>query len=130
METRLTKLQIIDETVEYYSKNPRSVKREDGQSLACYYYHPITNAQCAFSRCTIKEFKDKLIDCNKYPLYYVIKKHEINVDTILQNKYKGHNEEFWTDIQNLHDSDSNWNELELTAVGAAQVNRLKDKYKD
>lgn len=90
METRLTKHQIIDEIVDYYNNNPRSVRTDEYGSSSCYYYHPVTNIQCAFSRCTKKEFKDVLIGQNECTVSTTLRNLELILDNILQDKYRGH----------------------------------------
>jgi len=130
METRLTKHQIIDETVDYYNNNPRSIRTDYEGASSCYYYHPDNNIQCAFSRCTKEEFKDKLIEQNESTVTNALSNLMLELDSILQDKYKGHDISFWEHIQRIHDKDSYWTNSKLNSSGIAFVNELKEKYKN
>lgn len=112
----MTKEEIINETIEYYSEdvNRRSIHIDKHHSVPiCKYLGP-DNKRCAFSRC-VREDK---ID--------VIKHHEGDCATeildeygenILKKKYRSHKFNFWNSLQNIHDSSRFWNKNGFTESG-------------
>lgn len=112
----LTHHQIIDETVEYYSNNPRSV-RVDG---FCLYLGP-NGEKCAFSRCLTDEgvamvhFHENTRVGHEYLIH-------------LKSQYQGKSVKFWRDLQRLHDNQSHWDNKELTSIGKQYVEYLKNEY--
>lgn len=107
----LTKVQIINETVEYYSNNPRGLD----SSGHCTYYNKRTESMCAVGRCLELDEAKKLantdITADTIP----------NLDNKLQPPYKGHPVEFWEDLQVLHDTSRYWNNNSITDVGKKAV---------
>lgn len=123
---QLTKLAIIEETVEYYSKNPeerRAITEEGG-----YAYMNTTGNMCAVGRC--------LVDACSFSLefndYFSTVANKVNDVVKLQNyfkeEYQGHDYKFWSDLQTIHDLDSNWDYKGLTKLGEERVERIKRKY--
>jgi hypothetical protein len=114
---KLTKHQIIDETVKYYSNNPRSI----GSDSTCVYNGP-NGEKCAFSRCCTdnSEFKEgsgantqnKAVLLPQYAHYPIEK-----------------NEYFWRRLQELHDVERYWDKG-LTPEGMDYVKILKEKFND
>ena len=114
----LTKLQIIDETVEFYKNNPRSLS-----GTLCVYNGP-NDTKCAFSRCC-----EILIPSSFEGKSAAFALRERG-DYILKPEYRGHGLMFWNDLQSLHDLPRNW-ELtgnKLTIEGEKAVQRLKELY--
>lgn len=117
----MTKLEILDETIEYYRTHQRA-KDSDG---LCVYKNPKTGEMCAVGRCLIQP------DC-----------HEIRTagdlinalgDDIFKPDYRGHSTYFWFDLQQLHDYPSHWmangqGGHDLTEEGMEYVKELKEKY--
>lgn len=118
-----TKLQIIEETVEFYSNNPRSINAETEQ---CRYVSD-SGANCAFSRCCTDE--GKTILHKEYEGRGVGSVLLASKETFLKPEYKGHSENFWRDIQQLHDGHAYWVRNRLTEDGKKQVENLKYIYK-
>lgn len=116
----MTKIEIIDETVAFYQKNPRA---KNGDS--CVYLTD-DGRKCAHSRCLDlpNEVLEKL-DNNQAG--DVIAKYG---DKVHKSEYQGHSPEFWVDIQNLHDIEFYWEENQLTKEGLDWVYTLKQKYKE
>lgn len=125
-----TKIQIIDETVEFYSKNPRAIddktKPEGGPK--CQYLTSDGN-QCAHSRCLTDEARTKVVaaSMNGYTANDLIERFD---DNIHKEEYRGHDSEFWCGIQSIHDSHTYWNGQALTARGKQFVETLKERYQD
>lgn len=124
---KLTKIEIINETVEFYSKNPqlRSVDEKNKCS-----YNSGDGRHCAVGRCLLKGYQKqgvKLIGniCN---LESFVDKHEKSLDSMLQARYRGNDESFWMSLQNLHDTHANWSDNGLTDMGQGEVNRLTQKF--
>lgn len=90
---QLTKLEIIDETVEYYKTHNRSIINGD-----CRYNGP-NGEKCAFSRCCTNdsEFKEFMSASSQ------------NEAVLLdQYSYIPHTDNFWARVQSLHDVSNNW----------------------
>lgn len=138
----MTELEIIDETVEYYSKHPRAVKENN----YCTYLDEEGN-KCAVGRCIdpelFEEFNEYLVDLfeESFETYYLKSKDpksEVlwrisvenikNLDKFLLKPYKGKDSHFWSRLQTLHDLDSYWREDGLSKEGEFYVRRLKSYY--
>jgi len=117
---QMTKIEIIDETIEYYENNPRSIDVSQ-YGTSCMYLGP-NGENCGFSRCCKQETVEKLHKENEG---YGI--HDFMLD-YLKEQYTGHNTEFWTNIQMLHDTGSYWKNNKLTTSGKAFVKTLKEQY--
>jgi hypothetical protein len=52
----------------------------------------------------------------------------LTLDIILKEEYKGHSQNFWADIQCLHDNPENWNNEGITEEGQDRVNYLLEKW--
>ena len=131
-----TKLEIIDETVEFYSNNPRSTryKNEDGEKFPsqCCYINEKGNF-CAHSRCLTDEAREmvKGQGRNGSGAQFVIQCYG---DIIHKEEYQGHEPAFWIDVQKIHDTKENWRPLlgkdksTLTISGKNLVLGLKNKW--
>lgn len=131
----MTKLEIIDETVKFYSEdiNRRAIIRgnTDGKpSHKCVYLTP-DQRMCAFGRCmtidSLKKAEEKgslnsTIDGLLSDLGLA------NVDDVLRAKYIGHSTSFWADVQILHDRDNHWDQNGLTKEGEKYVSNLKEAW--
>lgn len=115
-----TKLEIIEETANYYNSNNRSTTPQGG----CCYLSDDGN-MCAVGRCLenpeeIQEgsfagsFAEKLLDRLG--------------DDILKEEYQGHDKLFWNELQRLHDKEYYWDEHGLTGEGRKYYEALKQKY--
>ena len=112
---QLTKLQIINETVEYYSTHPRSIEESTGN---CKYNGP-DRLKCAFSRCCTDTsvFTEGNSSCDQ------------RFATLLpQYEHIPFEDSFWVEIQSLHDQDGYWENNELNYAGKTFVNDIKVKY--
>lgn len=120
----LTKLEIINETVEYYLEHERATfDDENGQQ--CRYYLETDNgyAVCAVGRCfeNPEEFENVLGAVDTFDEVH-------GLENNLQPKYRGHDLEFWNELQNLHDQDSHWCADGLTPRGEQFVDNLRKAY--
>lgn len=108
-----TKLEIIEETIEHYKNNPRSVNA-DGHCM----YNGNDGAKCAFGRC-----------CTDEGIYALREGESVQEEFLehLKPEYQGHNEFFWGAIQMLHDGSDFW---EKTQTGNILTDRGIDAYND
>ena len=128
---KLTKLQIIEETVEFYSQD---VSRRSKGEYGCMY-NGENNTHCAFARCMINPSQalegktaSYCLSGNSYNNIGIMNQVGVT-DHLLKEEYQGHEMLFWNKIQSLHDDDDNWNPNGLTDSGIENVKILKEKYK-
>lgn len=123
---QLTKLQIIEETVNFYSEDP-SRRSKYGSSNTCAYNGP-GNTHCAVGKCLMSKYKkqgQKLLG-NNDGVNSLYEYHNFNsLDKMLSPKYRGHAGTFWASLQNLHDGDQYWTETGLSSQGKEYVDRLR-----
>lgn len=119
-----TKIEIIDETVEFYKNNPRSVLTPNEDRRQVCLYHGPDGKRCAFSRCCQQE-----IDLSEFEGQSCSSILQEMGDTVLQEEYRQHDATFWAKIQYLHDSKQFWKQNQLTASGHKYVVQLKTQYK-
>jgi len=122
---RLTKHQIIDETVEYYTTHSRATTE-----YGCEY-RTKEGALCAHSRCLTDEIRNQIRLGSAYGTADDVI-NDFGGDDVHQEQYRGHDVKFWNDIQSLHDCKRYWVKTEIgneiTASGIEQVNNLKEIY--
>lgn len=119
-----TKLQIIQETADYYSADPSKRAVNDGN---CYYFSP-DEQKCAIGR--LSKIPKKLEDVSR--AYYTIEEllpARFSDKQIFKKDYQGHEVKFWMDLQNFHDSNKFWTKTGLSAKGRNKLESLKKKYK-
>ncbi len=119
----MTKIEIIDYVVDYFQKNPRATEK-DGPGLRCVYLSK-TGLRCAHSICIEDDFLKGKEGKKLGSAYSLINKYG---DDIHKPEFRGHNTEFWLDIQKLHDMYSFWRDNELTDDGREFVRELKETY--
>jgi hypothetical protein len=110
----LTKIQIIEETVEFYSNNPRSLN-----SSRCLYNGP-NGEKCAFSRCCTEDSSFDEGDASNV---------QDKAKLLPQYSHIPYDDQFWMDLQEFHDITNNWRDKDLTDIGLSCINKLKEKYK-
>ncbi len=122
----MTKIEIINETVEYYRTHPRGINPDE----QCVYLS-LESAKCAVGRCMNEE---RLKEYGNFigSIGSLVNEEAQPVDYFLQEKYHGHPLKFWENLQALHDGRSYWEETEedniLTNVGLNYLAELKAKY--
>lgn len=139
MNTKKTKLEIIEETVQYYLNNKRSTSVN-----GCLYISK-DGAKCAVGRCLKDELLENyrfkkskcfnLNECSIDDLVIITRVNSINI--LLKEEYCGHDLEFWRELQIFHDKESNWvknqtdeNTNKLSLLGQSSLEALKKKYRD
>lgn len=133
-----TKLEIIDETVDYYSDHPRSMN-----NLVCLYTSKVggKKTHCALGRCFLPEYKALKFEFNDSSAKDLsnmganMGAKRGSLDEFLMDEYKGHKVAFWSDLQGLHDTCGFWEKIagsngqELTSLGRDNVEKMKEKYR-
>jgi hypothetical protein len=122
---RLSKLEIIKETVEYYSED---VKRRAIYNDACVY-NTKDGRHCAVGRCMLSKHKKRGV---KFEYNYGGSSALITSysdEGLFSPKYRGHDIIFWGDLQALHDTHGYWDENGLTKFGRDFVKWLNNRHK-
>ncbi len=118
----MTKIEIIEETANFYNLGNRSV--DETKSECRYKSNTIFGEkQCAFQRCVetdLSPYEGK--SASKIFSY-------LNQGRLVFKKgYEGHGQEFWMLIQNLHDHHFNWTIDGLSEKGKIKVEELKKRF--
>ena len=121
----MTKIDIIKETVRFYSKDANRRGLNHGGS--CQYLTE-DGKNCAIGRC-IKPSKFSKIQNHWGTSQLVASTGSTNIDSLLSKKYHGHSAAFWSDLQDLHDDSINWVNNTISDKGERQVVRLLQTYK-
>lgn len=122
----MTKAEIINETVEFYSAD---VNRRAITNRTCHYSIKILDDEernCSVGRCMTPEALSEY--GNQIMSVYALNK-ESSLDDLLQFKYQGYHVSFWRDLQLLHDRELNWEQNGLTETGKSLVIQLRETYK-
>lgn len=125
MESTLkTKIEIIKETIEFYGSDPSRRALDNG---LCQYKANNGN-KCAFGRCMKDEFVLAYSNDSKgaFKMLFI---YGIN---ILKEEYQIPQEQswdFWDDIQEFHDTSSNFESRNLSELGKNKAKFLIEKYK-
>jgi hypothetical protein len=115
---RLTAVEIINETVEFYSDTNRRSTDDRGY---CFYAGE-KGKKCAYSRCWKKGVYR--LEYENNPVYNLP-----DPDELVDERYKCQHISFWAELQSLHDSSKNWNKKGLSEDGRKYVDLLLEKYK-
>ena len=124
----LTKIEIIKETVEFYSEDIN--RRSASDSNGCRY-NGDNGTHCAFGRCMLPKYQEqgeKLLS-NDWKIETMLENNKIIFhDDVLQEKYRGHEISFWNKIQTFHDTDRFWGVNRLTSSGVLEFKKLNNLY--
>lgn len=131
-----TKLEILDETVQYYTEDPKrraTTKGPLGRNLCVYLAED--GRMCAFSRCMIdpSRAKDVATPCGDMVerlLGKRVRTDEVIPVGILKPEYDGYTIHFWLQIQGIHDSGEYWDDKGMTGIGKERVKTLRGQYKN
>lgn len=122
----MTKEEIIKETIEYYSvPGRRSVLISAGQESCCYMSP--SGQMCAVGRCMKDDDRVSISKMNNGLSAEDL--FETYGNQILKDDYQGHNVDFWTELQALHDDKKNWNtDSTLSSDGAKEVTIIARRF--
>lgn len=113
--------EILEDTIKHYNINNRCAVLE-----VCYYNPTSTNMEGKSEGCAIGRLVSKRLS---------LKMDKTSVDggisnpelfTLLPKKLQVLGVDFLVDLQNLHDSDRNWNEEGLTSQGEVVVRNIRE----
>ena len=122
-----TKIEIIQETVNYYSTDPsRRATEIRNDRLSCVYQTK-DGRNCALGRYLINPLDEGLRNYAANSLFF-----EDNPESfyILKPEARIEDRYFWIDVQDLHDESKYWTETGLSEDGKLYVTRLLEKYKN
>lgn len=114
-----TKLEIINETVAFYSEDVKRRAVNEGGSCE---YRTEDGRKCAVGRVLL-------------PRHYQVSLEGETASDILRGRgdsilfleYRGHSHGFWDALQHFHDRHQHWNRAGLTLEGIAYKNELIQK---
>jgi hypothetical protein len=115
-----TKEQILTETVTFYHNNPD--KRAYDEAATTCMYKTADGHKCAVGRYLTDEGYTLIVD-NGYDMNSVNDLIDVfeEVDPLLQPEVRGHEPEFWSRLQTLHDSIEHWSSEGITGKGLDYV---------
>ena len=118
---QLTALEIIDETVAFYSEDPSRRAFKNGNCI----YQATNGNKCAIGRCMneagLQQFGNSNDSVDSLGL-------DEPLDTFLQEQYHGQNSNFWGELQTFHDMPRNWNSSGITTQGIQEAQNLKTTF--
>ncbi len=122
-EQKALMLSVLEETVKFYSKDPK--KRRSVSPSGLCKYNGENNTHCAVGRCLTKKWHtvDDLDTGFSTAVTGIDKR--FSLEKMLQKKYRGLPINFWTELQRLHDVSENWNKKGLSDVGKTEINEIK-----
>jgi hypothetical protein len=123
----MTKIEIINETVNFYSEDTSRRSKNLGKCM----YNSGDGRHCAIGRCFLPEYREQSSNFEGNSLG--VEELSFNydgLDKLLLNEYRGHSTRFWVDLQWIHDNDAFWGEHGLTDKGKDKVQELKERYPD
>lgn len=123
-----TKKEILEEAFEYYAADPsRRATHADG---SCRYLME-DGRKCAVGRCLIEGKKICYGGLQKDPIFAETAANQIDdIDSHLLPEYRGHDVDFWQELQYWHDSCLNFTETGLSETGGYNTQFLLGKYAD
>lgn len=122
-----TKQEILNFVVWYYSRYPRAVDYTENGLNMCNYLTKDGKARCAHSIFIKTEHIPAIMDSDNVSASGVIKGMG---DSIHRERYQGHSIEFWSRVQQLHDTNHFWDSEGLTKKGRLAVDNIIHMYKD
>ena len=126
----MTKLEIINETINHFSKDPSKLRSFDYTDILkpLCAYNGDNKTHCAVGRCMLTKIKNqgKKFKYNTGVSTNSFIYEQIYLDKLLSPKYRGHSPSFWMDLQKLHDDNQFWNEKGLSTSGEDFVKYLRE----
>lgn len=113
-------LEILDETVAYYGSDPVNKR---GQGMSGCKYLTLDGKMCAVGRCCAAPSEAWFGGCENIRGTDVSK--FLNLEDLLKPEYKGHNIQFWCDLQSLHDTKAYFTDTGFSAKGLAWIANIR-----
>jgi hypothetical protein len=124
---KITKLEILNETIAFYNGD---VNRRSKIADNCVY-NGYNGEHCAVGRCMLPEFKEQGVEL-KGNIGQGLKSlaiiNDLAFDKMLEEQYRGHEVDFWVELQHLHDNEIFWDNAGLNVVGENFTNEICKKY--
>ena len=121
--------EVIDETVAYYSKNPRALTFNDsGGKMGCAYLSKEGN-MCAVGRVFNQQSLDVYGGSGSH-FMVLVSDYDLPFTNLFKEEYQHLDDlDFWDTLQLLHDCDDYWNGNTLTKEGQNKVEEMKLEFK-
>ena len=128
-----TKIEIIEETYEYYKTHPQALNKKGWCS-----YLTEEGYMCAIGRCMTNEvvayqkihMNTESGSCkntlNNFLFSSGVSSHT-NLDPMLKSEYRGHPFEFWSELQKFHDINV-WTSGKINPSGQADYETLLERW--
>ena len=138
---RKSALEIINETAEYYISDPSRRATEPHITLldggkrsitrqVCVY-NKKDNKKCAVSRYLKNENEDYrgvIYDLVREKFSRSLSLYDLTPTGLLKEEVEGFSIQFWSDIQQIHDCSTHWDENGITGKGISFIESLRKKY--
>ena len=128
MEAIMTKLELLEDTVKYYSidTSRRAVVKLESGATACRYTTD-DGQHCAVGRWLQPNYKNtKWVDNEGCSADDLLKDSWYEVDDLFIEGVRHIPAWFWMDLQQLHDNDVFWDKDGLTEAGVEKVDELRE----
>lgn len=128
----MTKIEIINETANFYNMENRGVEEGNSTGQTCLYLSKEGN-RCAVGRCIkdelVEEFQQKVDRISVLSGTGVgeLSQNGINLEDYLKDEYKGHALAFWKALQGFHDDEYYWNEQSFVSLTTPFQKRKEQK---
>lgn len=127
MKKKMTYLDVLDETIKFYSVDPLNRRSVDANYGNCYYSYEGKN--CAFGRYidNVNSFIRKHPNYNHETARSIINTFGIDV---MKKKVRHLTDiHFWCKLQILHDEKTHWSKNGLNDDGIEYMNEIKEHIK-
>lgn len=130
-----TAVEIIKETFEYYSDVSKralgSLTCENTDAMVCVYLSEENGNKCAIGRCM--NDKADFNFCGDVDEYcfdngLTSEEEEYPLDAHLKEEYHGHTLQFWSNLQDLHDTSVFWDDKGPSEQGEKYYKTLLERY--
>jgi len=124
---QLSKEEILTNMISFYSEDPNRRSQDDVGS--CVYNG--RGRHCAVGRHLLQVYKDmgRKLKGNVGTIDELMAYHDcIMLDEMLDEEYRGHEIEFWEQVQHLHDRDFHWTETGLSEDGHNKIKQIKEQF--
>jgi hypothetical protein len=102
-----TEAEIVIETLQFYLADPAARRAKSWDGPSCHYAMPgEPSRRCAVGRCMTEEAV-KEVGSYMGEVGFLVDDHGA-LDRMLREEYRGLSEDFWRQLQTLHDEDCYW----------------------
>lgn len=128
MGVQKTKIQIINEIIDYYLQDPACHR---GRTTVKPYFRFVSDTAYTPLGYCLKPIYQNNKDFTrwKFSLDKLIRLYNTTFDELLRFEYQGHCEEFWDDLYDLYVHNHYWTPLKMNKRGNEILDKLIDKWK-